>query len=181
MDLRNLEKLKPFIEMHEKGEIVYNDGALYRKVKRFNQFKTVKLDEPELMRFDSPRGYWRVSHKGVTCYEHIVIYAIFHGIESMKDFECIDHIDTNKKNNKIYNLEGVTIEENNGRAKEKGLLKSLKGSDNGSSILTEDQVKLIRSTYSTGSYTQREVGKMFNIDQSTVCDIVNKKRWKHVN
>lgn len=178
MELRNFDKLIPFIESYNNGEIIYKDGALYRTIKRLNQNKTISLEEPELMRFDSTRGYWRVSLFGVTCYEHIVIYAIHNGIDSLKEFECIDHKDTNKKNNHIENLEGITIDENNLRAKNNGLMNPQKGSKNVMAKLTIDDVEKIKRTYATGEYSQKKVAEMFNISQTYVYRIVNNKRWR---
>lgn len=178
MELRNFDKLSSFIEAYKNGDIIYRDGALYRTIRKINRNLTVKLDEPKMMRVNTDNGYWRVTFNGITCYEHAVIYAIFHGIESLKRVECIDHVDTNKKNNNIDNLEGVTIEENNKRAKEKGLLKNQKGSNNNASTISDDTVLKIRELWNNQDYhyTQREIGKMFGISQATVSQIVTRVR-----
>lgn len=52
------------------------------------------------------------------------------------------------------------------------------GERNGRSHLTAEKVKSIRSMSAT--MRQRDVAKHFNIDPSTVSDIVHGKRWGHV-
>lgn len=175
MENRNLDKILPFIEGYNKGEIIYKDGALYRTVK-LTKIRKIPLEEPQLMRTDSTRGYWRVTMYGQTCYEHLVIFAIFNGIDSLKDFEHIDHIDTNKKNNNIENLEGVTAKENAVRASQKGLLKDQKGSNNGNCTIDDETVESIRLLYYEGKLNQYAIADMLGIAQSTVSQIVNHKR-----
>lgn len=184
---RNIDKIKPFLEAYEKGEIIYKDGALYKTTKRLNQFKTVKLDEPEIMRVklgDKNGRYYRITttHNGkrYTVYEHIVIFAIHYGIEALEKSEAIDHVDGNKNNNRYENLEGVSIEENNLRSKNLGLLKPQRGAKNKASKLTEEQVLDIRALYSEGTYNQYELAKKYGITQGHVSDIVNSYRWVHV-
>lgn len=46
-------------------------------------------------------GYWRVGLLGSSCPAHIIVWALAHGSISESQ---IDHIDTNKGNNRIENL-----------------------------------------------------------------------------
>lgn len=180
MENRNLDKLKPFIKAYNSGEIIYSNGALYRTVRKLNQFTTIDLEEPELMRSDSVRGYYRVKYSGVSCYEHLVIYAIFNGIDSLSEFECIDHIDADKKNNCISNLEGVSISENNKRAKDNGLLVVKNGVENGNSKLNDDIVREIRDYWNKKEFTITELANKYNVGTTTISNVVNRKRWNHV-
>lgn len=53
--------------------------------------------------------------------------------------------------------------------------------DNCSSrILKETEVIKIRQLYSTGDYTHRELGLMFNVKRKTVGDIIHYKTWKNI-
>lgn len=56
----------------------------------------------------------------------------------------------------------------------------LKGEKHGCCKLTNFLIGLIRDFYNTELITQQELAKMFNIDQTHVSDIVNKKVWKHI-
>lgn len=54
------------------------------------------------------KGYWRLQLKGKDYLSHRVIYAIFNNYIP----EIIDHIDTDRKNNKITNLRKVSASQN---------------------------------------------------------------------
>jgi len=49
---------------------------------------------------------------------------------------------------------------------------------NGLRKLTTNHVVEIRKLYLTGKYYQWELGEMFGVDQSNICDIINNKIWR---
>ncbi len=55
------------------------------------------------------RGYLRTSIKGVKYFNHRIIFLMHNGY--LPPF--LDHIDTNKRNNRIENLRAATITQNN--------------------------------------------------------------------
>lgn len=55
-----------------------------------------------------------------------------------------------------------------------------KGSSNGSSKLTEEQVTQMRADYSVGGITQKQLGRKYGVSQSLAAMIVLKKIWTHV-
>lgn len=55
------------------------------------------------------------------------------------------------------------------------------GSKNGSSKLSENQIKIIRSEYKNGGIFQRELAARFGVLQNTISRILNYKRWGHIN
>jgi hypothetical protein len=91
--------------------------------------------------------------------------------------EC-NHLDGDKTNNRIENLEYVTKSENAIHAYANGL--APKGEDHGRSKLTESNVKEIRKLYATGKYLQRELGARFGIAQTQVSSIVRREQWAHI-
>jgi hypothetical protein len=46
--------------------------------------------------------------------------------------------------------------------------------------LTEEQVKDIRSLYSTGKYIQQSMADFFGINNSAISKIINRKSWHHI-
>jgi hypothetical protein len=46
--------------------------------------------------------------------------------------------------------------------------------------LTDDEARAVRDMYATGRYTQRQVGSVFGIGQTTVSAVVRRAHWKHV-
>lgn len=63
----------------------------------------------------STGGYWIVSHKGKNLRAHRIVYALVHNVSLDKNM-VIDHIDSNRSNNLISNLQQVSIRENNIKA-----------------------------------------------------------------
>lgn len=91
-----------------------------------------------------------------------------------------NHIDGNKLNNNIQNLEWVTGSENMKHAFENNLKEPQKGEKNGMAKLTEFEVLNLRSMYKTGDFTQRYLADIFLMSVSQVSRIVNNKKWKHI-
>lgn len=81
----------------------------------------------------------------------------------------INHIDGNKKNNKIENLEWVTSKENSRHAHDMGLSTVPKK-------LTEEQVILIRKRYPVE--TIKEMALQYNVNYGTILSVVRGRNWK---
>ncbi|WKV24073.1 HNH homing endonuclease [Bacillus phage PSYJ-YH] len=93
----------------------------------------------------------------------------------------VNHISGIKNENKVSNLEWVTNSENILHAYSLGLLNTspTTGEKHGLSKLTEKEVLLIREMSSQGTGS-RELSKTFKISQSTICDIIKRRSWKHL-
>ena len=91
----------------------------------------------------------------------------------------VNHIDGDKLNNNLDNLEWVTYQENSIHAYETGLMNIRAGFDHTSSILTPDEVKYIRENYlpRDREFGARAIARRFNISHSTVLDVVNNIRY----
>lgn len=93
----------------------------------------------------------------------------------------INHIDGNKLNNYVSNLEWVTSQENMRHAFDTGLAYSKKGEDNSCAKLTSEQVRYIRESYIPGDkeFGCRSLANKFNVSHSRISDIVNNKTYKY--
>ena len=58
--------------------------------------------------------------------------------------------------------------------------RSLKGSTNGQSKLSSDDVREIRRIYATGKVTQDAIAKIFGVAQSNIHNIIYRKKWGHI-
>jgi len=87
----------------------------------------------------------------------------------------VNHIDGNKLNNNIHNLEWNTRKENNSHALDTGLT-DIKGEKHYKVKLTEEQVLDIR----VSNLTKVELAKIYNVTHQNISAIINKKSWKHI-
>jgi|TARA_R110000851_G_scaffold326179_1_gene494617 hypothetical protein len=90
----------------------------------------------------------------------------------------VNHIDGDKLNNYIGNLEWNTQTENSNHSFENGLSKS--GEDHPLSKLSKQDVESIRLLWNDGNLFQKDIAKRYNTSQSIVSRIVNGKIWKHI-
>ena len=90
----------------------------------------------------------------------------------------VNHIDGDKSNNCVNNLEWSTASENQFHAIELGLSTSCKGMKHGRSKLTEELVIEILERGKWSSY--ETIAKYYGVDRKTIEDILKRKRWKYI-
>jgi hypothetical protein len=100
-----------------------------------------------------------------------------HFIKKPKDNYWVNHIDGNKLNNNVTNLEWVEPSYNCFHARQIGL-NNHKGSNHTHSKITEAQVKEIRSL--AKEKTHKEIANKYGLNRRNVGDIINRVTWKHV-
>ena len=91
----------------------------------------------------------------------------------------VNHIDCNKQNNNLNNLEWCTHLENVQHAYRNNLIPAQKGSKNGYSKLKETNIIDIREASKNGE-TSRKIAERFEISARTIRNIISKKTWRHV-
>lgn len=94
--------------------------------------------------------------------------------------KCTNHIDTNRANNKLENLEIVTQKQNILHARNLGRLNTSKGEDHFRSRLKVKDVLEIREMISR-SENIKTIASKFNVGISTIADIKRGATWKHVS
>jgi len=128
------------------------------------------------------KGYKRVGlfvdGRLVTRKVHRLIAEAF--IPNAHDKPQVNHIDGDKANNRVGNLEWVTQSENKKHSFALGL-EDNNGSNNPFSKLKEEDVLRIRSEYDTKIKSTRELATEYGIHISTVRKIGNRKVWKHIS
>lgn len=110
-------------------------------------------------------------------YAHRLIFAYYNGVDELLKYESINHIDGNKLNNNISNLEGMTLAENSKHQWEIGL--TLSGSDCALAILDEYKVSQIKKMLYLG-YSQYLIASHYNVHRSTILNIQLGFNWKNV-
>lgn len=94
----------------------------------------------------------------------------------------INHIDGDKDNNRVDNLEWVTCQENIGHAWENGLNHPLRGENHGNHKLTDENVRFIRKNYDPQKpgCSAKAIAKRFDVSPYAILRVVNGKGWTHV-
>lgn len=105
-----------------------------------------------------------------------LVMMAFCPIENMDKLE-VNHIDGNKKNNNLNNLEWCSSSENQKHAYRTGLNKPRCGEDNHFSRLKEKDIEKIFELREQG-LTQKEISEVIGCTRSNISYILNKKTWQ---
>ena len=106
---------------------------------------------------------------------HRVVATAF--IENPENKKTVNHIDGNKLNNTVQNLEWATTSENHKAAFKLGLM-SQTGEKCSTHKLKEWQVLEIRELI--GKKTQEEIAAMYGVKRGTISCIKLRKLWNHI-
>ena len=88
----------------------------------------------------------------------------------------VNHIDGNKLNNNVENLEWVTPSENTQHSYDNNLQKKPVGVLNSQAKLNWEKVREIRAL--KDKYSRKELAQLFNVSVGTIGDIINERTWK---
>lgn len=91
----------------------------------------------------------------------------------------VNHLDGNKKNNCVDNLEWCTSKENKDHAWENGYYTSI-GENHHAAYFTEELVRNICERIQEG-YRNIDIADMYGIHRERVSDIRIGRRWKHIS
>lgn len=124
---------------------------------------------------------------------HAIVLESFVGQRPCSN-HCCNHIDGNKLNNRLDNLEWVTYSENNSHAYRTGLKKPIKpdsqrfrersvqscSEGKGNVKLSSDQVRKIRRQWSEDNRTMRSLGREYNISHHQISNLLKGKSYTWV-
>lgn len=133
--------------------------------------------EKILKQFDDGKGYFRVNlwgnNKMKKCKVHRLVAMAF--IPNIMDYKCIDHRDTNRKNNNVLNLTWVTHKQNmNNELSRKKKSEKLSGVNKGKKSLGSKKVICLESREFFVSVN--EASRQLGINVSTISQCCNRKR-----
>lgn len=124
-------------------------------------------------------GYLRITIRKKSYQIHRLVLMVCCNTENMEELQ-VNHVDGNRQDNDLYNLEWVTSKENIVHAIFHGN-KSGVGSNNNNSKLKEEDVLYIRNNHKPRcAKTRKELCEKFNIGKSMYYCIVNNTHWTHI-
>ncbi|KKM61143.1 hypothetical protein LCGC14_1534740 [marine sediment metagenome] len=196
--MNNIEWRK--IEGYDGMYLISSDGSI-KSVGRIVKHKTKgkkTIHERILEKRMMPFGYmlvslWKNNNQKTYRVSRLVASAF---IPNPLDKPTVNHINGNKTDDRVENLEWATYKENEQHAWRTGLKTkgpmagkshtketrhkmsiSRKGIRNYSK-LSQNQVDEIRNLYASGGYVQKEIAEIFHISRPQISNIVTFKQWK---
>lgn len=158
-----LPEIKDYYTVTDSGEFFSDNSG---KMKTRNRAGT----EYQIINFMTIDGKKR------TFRAHRLVLMAFKPIENMDKLE-VNHIDGNKKNNNLSNLEWCTTSENQKHAFKTGLQKAKKGGKSNFSKLKKEDIQLIFQLRKQGK-TQQQIAEIVGCSRSNISYILNKKTWQ---
>lgn len=150
----------PDYEISNQGEVKNNKGKILKSRVDDLGYKSVNL------------YYAPYKHSLVRI--HRLVAKSF--IDNPNNYDVVNHLDCNRKNNCVSNLEWTNKSGNAIHAVGNGLWNAKKGSESGVSKLTEEQVKIIKKRLFQGeSYI--EISKDYSVHMTTIYSIWKGKSW----
>ena len=122
-------------------------------------------------------GYHYVRLAGKNRLIHRLVTEAF--LPDFLDKPQVNHIDGDKLNNRISNLEMATAKENTLHSFKARLQVSLKGEKHGSAKLSNEDVITIKSLLLKGE-TGSSIAKKFGVGHNAISDIKLGKKWRHI-
>ena len=127
-------------------------------------------------------GYVKVrlmsKDKDITARVHRLVAEAF--IPNLENKPTVNHIDGNKENNCVENLEWATLEEQMQHAYDNNLKVAHRGEANSQAKLTQEQVEEIKKTYKKNSkeYGSVALSKKYGVSHRTIFNVLQNKTYK---
>ena len=158
-----LPEIKDYYTVNDKGEFFSdNSGKMKTRDRSGTEYQII--------------NFMTVDGKKRTFRAHRLVLMAFNPVKNMDKLE-VNHIDGNKKNNTLSNLEWCTGSENQKHAFKTGLQKARRGESSNFSKLKEKDIDLIFKLRKEGK-TQQQIADIVNCSSSNISYILNKKTWQ---
>lgn len=152
---------------------ISNKGRLRRECGIFNR------KYPHIVKLQKDKnGYasYRLSkfNIGRTVKIHRLVAEAFLGFSEL----TVNHKNGKKSDNRITNLEWLSMSDNRTHAKINGLM--ARGERSANTKLKDADIITMRKEYATGQITHQALANRFGIGRKAVTKIINRQRWTHI-
>ena len=163
---------------------VSNLGRFKMLPRLLRHSKGIRVSKEKIVEGSNRYGYKTVSFKkdGIkkTIDVHILVARAFIKNPNPEKFKIVNHLNSDRADNRVENLEWCDHSRNAKHAIEAGKLKITMGSSRSNAILNEDKVLAIKLLYKTGKFSHWKLANLFNIGKTTIQNILNGTKWAHV-
>lgn len=186
--LAEFEKAKKFRKLEDLPGEIWRDVRGYEgfyKVSNFVRVKSFRGGRTKILRETKVNGYITSGlydkNSNMKTWRNHVLVAL-HFIPNPENKHFVNHIDGDKTNNRVENLEWVTQQENVRHAWANGLSKAVCGAQNATAKFTEEQIKFIRENYIPydKNFSGTALAKKFNVHSETIGKIIRRHTYKNV-
>ena len=163
---------------------VSNLGRIKMLPRLLRHSKGIRVSKEKIVEGCNRHGYKTVSFKkdGIkkTIDVHILVARAFIKNPNLDKFKIVNHLNSDRADNRVENLEWCDHSRNAKHAYEAGKLKITRGTQRSTAILNEDKVLAIKLLYKTGKFSHWKLANMFDIGKTTIQGIINGTKWAHV-
>ena len=175
--MRNSKNELKFLELvSQKYYAVLENGEVYRTLCKFCRSECFN----KVLYSSDKRGYCRIKFpykkKVYGAFVHRIVYSFFHG--EIPDGMQINHIDGNKGNNALSNLEVVTPKENTRHAIH--VIKTMKnhGINHYRACLKPADIAKIIYFHHRRTYSSIDLAVMFGVSRGYIMEICRLEKWR---
>jgi hypothetical protein len=173
MTIANINNEKFFLKLIREGKLkVTKDGRAFNLVtgrQIGNQsygYKKLSWQHPK-------------TKKIIQIQLHRLVWAYFNGIPDAN--LVLNHIDGNKQNCALSNLELVSVKENNKHAQKTGLVYIPKGEEKPNAIFSDEDVRELRKLFATNpNITCKQIALQYNCHVGSVSSMLKGVWYKHI-
>ena len=117
---------------------------------------------------------------GILDYKNVIIHRLIARLflPNPLNLPEVDHLNGNKQDNRVENLEWVSSGENQKRAYNTGLRNKMLGETNPASVITSQQAYEIKYVHT--QLGQRTLAKMYGCSRGVISNIRSGKTWTHI-